>query len=134
MLKNDSSVLDLRLIHALVDLKPDAPLVFVSSDTTWNGAPHLSFPGALDDVAGAILNLVRLTPSAVLWGWLADPTEDDVYDLAFAIQGIAADAARAPLRMRLLDHDTFEHGVPESALVIEVPHAPAGWAFAVFTG
>lgn len=133
MLKAGSPVLDTRLIHALVDLEPGAPVIFVASNARLRASTTLATDARLEDVASALLDIVSVSATAPLWGWLADPTDDEVYDLAFAIQGLAADATRQHLRMRLLDRDAFDAGLPADALVIEVPNLHSGWAFAVFT-
>ncbi|WP_348789588.1 hypothetical protein [Leifsonia sp. NPDC080035] len=133
MIKTGSPVLDTRLIHALVGLEPGAPVVFVASNTRLRASTMIATGAGLEDLASVLLDVVSVSPTAPLWGWLADPTDDEVYDLAFAIQGLAADATRRHLRMRLLDHATFEAELPRNALVIEVPNLHSGWAFAVFT-
>lgn len=133
MIKTGSPALDTRLIHALVDLERGAPVVFVASNTQLEHGTALRCEHELGDIASALFDIVGVSSTAPLWGWLADPTDDEVYDLAFAIQGLAADATRRHLRMRLLDHAAFEAELPAGALVIEVPNLHSGWAFAVFT-
>jgi hypothetical protein len=89
---------------------------------------------AAPDVVAVLDAVLAVLPLAgegqlPLQGWLADPADGAAYDVAFTVQGMAADAERRPLRMCLHTDDVRPALVASAAATLHIPAAGSGWVF-----
>jgi L-fucose mutarotase/ribose pyranase (RbsD/FucU family) len=130
MLTTINPILAAELVTALGRLRPGEQLLLTNTHFS-TGERVVNTGTDLVQVVDAILTLVPLAAphQAPLQGWLADPADEDAYDLAFTVQGMAADATHKPLRMMLLTDNDAPTACQAATVHLHLPVAGTGWAF-----
>lgn len=98
MLTIFNPVLTAQLVTTLGRLQPGEQLLLTNTHSFPAGERvEISSTNPVQVLAAIFTVMPLAAPDqAPLQGWLADPADEAAYDLAFTVQGMAADAAQTP--------------------------------------